>query len=133
MGTAGSDRFICEPTMGSIAHGGRRANQACFRNTLVAPRRNDQEKRPPVARMKMPGQAADSTISMSWSRLTACRYDDQIWRISVARRPGICALTRAAIRTSDHICRPAHIRPLPVNSNFLIRAAIVEDEWASDC
>jgi hypothetical protein len=81
----------------------------------------------------MPGQAADPTIGMSWSHRTACRYDDRIRRISVARRPGICALTRAAIRTSDHICRPAHIRPLPVNSNFLIRAAIVEDEWASDC
>jgi len=133
MGTAGSNRFICEPMMGSIAHGGRRANQACFRNTLVAQRRNNQDECPPVASKKMLGQAVDSTISMSWVHLTACRYIDQIWRISVARRSDICASTRAAIRTCDHIYRPAHIRPLPVNSNFLIRAALVKDGWVSDC
>ena len=66
MGTAGSDRFICEPTMGSIAHGGRRANQACFRNTPVAPRRNNQDKCPPVARIKTLGRAVDLSIGMSW-------------------------------------------------------------------
>jgi hypothetical protein len=133
MGTAGSNRFICEPMMGSIAHGGRRANQACFRNTLVAQRRNNQDECPPVPSIKMLGQAVYSTISMSWLHLTACRYADQIWRISVARRSDICASTRAAIRTCVHIYRLAHMRPLRVNSNFLIRAAIVEDEWVSDC
>jgi hypothetical protein len=59
------------------------------------------------------------------ARPTACRYVDQIWRISVARRSGICALTRAAIRTRDRIYRRAHIRPLPVNLNFLILVTIV--------
>jgi hypothetical protein len=107
MGTAGSDRFICEPMMGSIAHGGRRANQACFRNTLVAHRRNNQDECPPVASIKMLGQAVDSTISMSWLHLTACRYIDQIWRISVARRSDICASTRAAIRTCEREVRSA--------------------------
>ena len=71
MGTAGSDCFICEHTTGSIAHGSRRANQACFRNTPVAPRRNDQDKCPPVARIKTLGRAVDSSIGMPWSDL--CR------------------------------------------------------------
>ena len=133
MGTAGSDRFICEPMMVSIAHGGRRVNQACFRNTLVARRRNNPDECPPVASIKMLGWAVDTTIGISWLDLTACRFIDQIWRIGIAQRSGICASTRAAIRTCDHIYRPTHIRPLPVNSNLLTRAAIVEDEWVSDC
>lgn len=89
MGIAGSDCFICEHMMGSIAHGGRRANQACFRNTPVAPQRNNQDKCPPVARRKTLGRAVDSTTGQSWL----------------------------------YLYRPTHIRPLPINSNFLISAA----------
>ncbi|WP_231716778.1 DUF3331 domain-containing protein [Burkholderia ubonensis] len=68
-----------------------------------------------------------STISVSWQDPTACRYEDQIWKVAIARRPGICALTHAAIEVGDLVYRPVRIRHSnPVNLNFLILAAVVE-------
>ncbi|MDY7792845.1 DUF3331 domain-containing protein [Burkholderia ubonensis] len=69
-----------------------------------------------------------STISVSWQDPTACRYEDQVWKVAIARRPGICALTHAAIEVGDLVYRPVRVRHSnPVNLNFLILATVVED------
>ncbi|MBZ5790702.1 DUF3331 domain-containing protein [Burkholderia contaminans] len=74
-----------------------------------------------------------STISVSWQDPTSCRYADQIWKVAIARRPGICALTHAAIEVGDLIYRPVRARHTnPVNLNFLILATVVEDVLALD-
>ncbi|MFJ1211674.1 DUF3331 domain-containing protein [Burkholderia pyrrocinia] len=74
-----------------------------------------------------------STISVSWQDPTSCRYEDQIWKVAIARRRGICALTNAAIEVGDLIYRPVRARHTnPVNLNFLILATVVEDALALD-
>jgi PAS domain S-box-containing protein len=131
MGTAGSDCPIWTHMVGSLADGGRRADDACPPGPTFARRRKKQVQRLAAATVKILARASDSTISASWLDATACQYDDQIWRIGVARHSGICALTRVAICAGDHIYRPTRIRPPPVNSNFMILAAVVEQVWTT--
>jgi crotonobetainyl-CoA:carnitine CoA-transferase CaiB-like acyl-CoA transferase len=70
--------------VGSLADGGRRADDACPPGPTFARRRKTQVQRLAAATVKILARASDSTISVSWLDATACRYDDQIWRIGVA-------------------------------------------------
>ncbi|MFP3507133.1 DUF3331 domain-containing protein [Burkholderia sp. SIMBA_062] len=48
----------------------------------------------------------DSSLLVSWSDPTHCRYDEQRWISAKARSPGRCALTGLPIRAGDAIYKP---------------------------
>ncbi|WP_423395759.1 DUF3331 domain-containing protein [Burkholderia sp. LMG 21824] len=87
-----------------------------------------------VATVRVLGYQSDSTICVSWFDPTACHYGDQLWKLSIARLSGVCALSHRAIQAGDLIFRPIRVRlqPKPVNVNFMILAAAVEDVQISD-
>ena len=69
---------------------------------------------------------SDVTISVSWHDPTSCRYDDQTWRLGIARYDGRCALTGLPIYEGGKVYRPIPLRPAPSNSNAMILAVAVE-------
>ncbi|RQR27401.1 MULTISPECIES: DUF3331 domain-containing protein [unclassified Burkholderia] len=48
----------------------------------------------------------DSSVLVSWSDPTHCRYDEQRWISAKSRSLGRCALTGQPIRTGDAIYKP---------------------------
>ncbi|RQZ09268.1 DUF3331 domain-containing protein [Burkholderia sp. Bp9031] len=48
----------------------------------------------------------DSSVLVSWSDPTYCRYDEQRWISAKSRSLGRCALTGQPIRTGDAIYKP---------------------------
>lgn len=68
-----------------------------------------------------------STATVAWCDPRSCRYGDQVWRASVARQPGTCALSGRSIGRGDAIYRPRACRPSPLNAGAMILAAVVED------
>ncbi|KUY83421.1 DUF3331 domain-containing protein [Burkholderia sp. RF4-BP95] len=48
----------------------------------------------------------DSSVLISWSDPTRCRYDEQRWISAKSRSAGRCALTGTTIRTGDAIYKP---------------------------
>jgi len=68
-----------------------------------------------------------STATVAWCDPRACRYGDQVWRASIARQPGTCAVSGKSIGRGDAIYRPRACRPSPLNASAMILAAIVED------
>ncbi|MFJ1211717.1 DUF3331 domain-containing protein [Burkholderia pyrrocinia] len=48
----------------------------------------------------------DSSVLISWSDPTRCRYDEQRWISAKSRALGRCALTGITIHTGDAIYKP---------------------------
>lgn len=69
---------------------------------------------------------APGTATVTWCDATSCRYGDQLWRVSVARKPGVCALSGNLISPGDAVYRPRASRPLPINASAMILASLVE-------
>ncbi len=112
--------------VGMLDGDGRRAGLGRLPGS-IAGRGARASKCPAVHSVRILERLSRSTISVSWQDPTACRYEDQIWKVAIARRPGICALTNAAIEVGDLVYRPVRVRHSnPVNLNFLILAAVVE-------
>ncbi|MCA8295538.1 DUF3331 domain-containing protein [Burkholderia sp. AU30198] len=127
------DRSIWSHLVDMLDSGHRRASP-------VAARGRDDGQRTPagagssVATVRVLGRQSESTICVSWLDPTACHYGDQIWKIGIARRAGVCALSHGAIYAGDLVYRPSRIRlqSKPVNLNFMILAAAVEDTRMPD-
>lgn len=49
---------------------------------------------------------SENLVSVSWSDPTSGRYSEQPWRLCVARRASVCALTGERIRRGDKVYRP---------------------------
>ncbi|MBN3811366.1 DUF3331 domain-containing protein [Paraburkholderia sp. Ac-20347] len=65
------------------------------------------------------------TVSIIWMDPTACRYGEQIWRCTKARRNGVCVLSGESIRRGDEIYRPFGRRPAPANAESMMLATRV--------
>ncbi|WP_321787799.1 DUF3331 domain-containing protein [Paraburkholderia sp. J94] len=65
------------------------------------------------------------TASIIWMDPTSCRYGEQIWRCTKARRNGVCVLSGESIRRGDEIYRPFGRRPAPANAESMMLAARV--------
>ncbi|MFP3796515.1 DUF3331 domain-containing protein [Paraburkholderia sp. SIMBA_027] len=65
------------------------------------------------------------TASIIWMDPTACRYGEQIWRCTKARRNGVCVLSGESIRRGDEIYRPFGRRPAPANAESMMLATRV--------
>jgi hypothetical protein len=72
------------------------------------------------------------TVSVCWHDATACRYDDQIWRLGVARRSGVCALTSRSIQTGEAVYRPINTSCIPLNHGAMILASCIDDHTPDD-
>ncbi|MPV57442.1 hypothetical protein CFB46_31180 [Burkholderia sp. HI2761] len=71
----------------------------------------------------------DSSMLVSWSDPTRCRYDEQRWISAKARGPGLgrCALTGQPIRTGDAIYKPQwRGEKRPANCREMILATALE-------
>lgn len=66
---------------------------------------------------------SDRTVTISWRDATMCHYNDQIWRLGVARRQGECALTGESVGVGEAIYRPIPITPPPLNARAMILAS----------
>ncbi len=65
-----------------------------------------------------------TTVTVAWSDPTIGNFGDQTWRLTRARRTGICAISGRFIGCGDEIYRPMS-RPIPVNAKTMILADIV--------
>jgi Domain of unknown function (DUF3331) len=68
---------------------------------------------------------SERTVTVSWRDSTSCHYNDQIWRVGIARQPGCCAVTGRRIEPGDAIYRPIPAFPAPVNAQEMILASAV--------
>jgi hypothetical protein len=66
---------------------------------------------------------SERTVAVSWRDSTSCHYNDQIWRVGIAREPGRCAMTGERIRPGEAIYRPIPALPAPVNAQAMILAS----------
>ena len=66
---------------------------------------------------------SDNLVSMSWSDPTSGRYTEQPWRLFIARKCGVCALTGAAIRRGDRIYRPLSRKLRSINADWVVLAS----------
>ena len=67
------------------------------------------------------------TATIAWRDPTACCYGDQVWRASVSRSHGVCAVSGRPILPGDAVYRPRASHPLPLNVGEMILAAVVHD------
>jgi Domain of unknown function (DUF3331) len=68
-----------------------------------------------------------STATIAWRDPTVGCYGDQVWRASVSRSHGVCAMSGLPILPGDAIYRPRARHPLPLNLTEMILAAVVHD------
>ncbi|CAB3776432.1 DUF3331 domain-containing protein [Pararobbsia alpina] len=68
---------------------------------------------------------SERTVAVSWRDSTSCHYNDQIWRVGIARQPGRCAVTGVRIQPGEAIYRPIPTLPAPVNAQAMILASAI--------
>ncbi|AOJ26435.1 MULTISPECIES: DUF3331 domain-containing protein [Burkholderia] len=69
----------------------------------------------------------DSSVLVSWSDPTHCRYDEQRWISAKARARGRCALTGHEIRHGDAIYKPQwRGAKRPANCREMVLASAVD-------
>ncbi|MBN3852184.1 MULTISPECIES: DUF3331 domain-containing protein [unclassified Paraburkholderia] len=68
----------------------------------------------------------DNLISVSWSDPTSGHYTEQLWRLCIARKRGICALTGSDIQRGDKIYRPFSRGAAPGNANWAVLASALD-------
>ncbi|MEA3121726.1 MAG: hypothetical protein QOH33_1281 [Paraburkholderia sp.] len=74
---------------------------------------------------KIVERASPGTITVAWRDPTSCRYGDQIWRASVAREPGVCALSGKPITPGDAVFEPKTMRKPALNAGAMILCSAV--------
>jgi hypothetical protein len=83
-----------------------------------------QEEMRAVVRIRE--RTTSTTAKVEWCDPTLCRYGDQVWSASVARRDGLCALSGRIIRKGDLVYKPKRYGVAPANANAMIAASCVE-------
>jgi hypothetical protein len=103
---------------------------------------SEGEKRPPIVSdcgRSMYGEGHFSTCAIrilernkhvsatvAWSDPTSCCYGAQLWRRSIAKKAGVCALSRQVIATGDAVYRPRLVQPAPRNIEAMILATVMQ-------
>ncbi|WP_169742674.1 DUF3331 domain-containing protein [Paraburkholderia ferrariae] len=78
------------------------------------------------ARLAIVEAWSDNLVSVSWSDSTSGRYSEQPWRLCIARRGGVCALTGAHIRRGDRVFRPLSRKLKSVNDGWAVLASALK-------
>ncbi|WP_158602068.1 DUF3331 domain-containing protein [Pararobbsia silviterrae] len=66
------------------------------------------------------------TASLTWRDSTSGCYYDQIWRIGIARKHGVCPLTGRPVHLGDAVFRPIHSMVRPSNADAMIHADAID-------
>ncbi|WP_425497869.1 DUF3331 domain-containing protein [Paraburkholderia ultramafica] len=93
------------------------------RGELRTPSRSNPRK----AAASVIDRPSSSSATISWCDPTSCRYVEQVWRASIARISGICALSGARINPGDAIYKPGRARSTPANADEMILSSVVND------
>jgi hypothetical protein len=64
-------------------------------------------------------EQSETTLIIRWVEPGRCHYGEQRWRLRHASAPGVCVVSRRAIRRGDAVFRPAE-RPAPANASAMI-------------
>ncbi|WP_278651131.1 DUF3331 domain-containing protein [Burkholderia lata] len=81
----------------------RDAARRRHRDDVSCPSSGDTRRRCAIVAVE---RQTDSSVLVSWSDPTRCRYDEQRWISAKSRSLGRCALTGQTIRTGDAIYKP---------------------------
>jgi Domain of unknown function (DUF3331) len=76
--------------------------------------------------VKVVDRPTPTTIIVAWCDPQSCRYLDQVWRSSTARRQGTCALSGMQIQRGDAIYRPRACHPTPLNADAMMLAGCIQ-------
>ncbi|KWZ33200.1 DUF3331 domain-containing protein [Burkholderia anthina] len=104
----------------------RTADGSCrpHRDDAPTPSSGDVRRRSAIVAVE---RQTDSSMLVSWSDPTRCRYDEQRWICAKARRLARCALTGQPIRVGDVIYKPQwRGERRPANCREMILAAALE-------
>jgi hypothetical protein len=66
------------------------------------------------------------SATVAWSDATSCCYGEQLWRRSIAKKAGVCALSGQAIARGDAVYRPRLAQPAPLNIEAMILATVMQ-------
>lgn len=73
------------------------------------------------------------TVAIGWADSQLGHYGEQLWRLCVARRRAVCALSGMAISRGDSIYKPRTFGgKTPANSTSMILASILDTRYLSD-
>jgi hypothetical protein len=67
-----------------------------------------------------------SSALLSWKDPTSCNYGYQLWRRSIAKRDGLCAISGHLIKSGDSVYRP-RMSPRPANATAMILSSFIEN------
>ncbi|MEK6355927.1 MAG: DUF3331 domain-containing protein [Burkholderia cenocepacia] len=94
------------------------------RDDAPVPSSGDVRRRSAIVAVE---RQTDSSMLVSWSDPTRCRYDEQRWISAKARRLARCALTGQPIRVGDAIYKPQwRGEKRPVNCREMVLATALE-------
>ena len=69
---------------------------------------------------------SENLLSVSWSDPTSGRYSEQPWRLCIARKGAVCALTGASIRRGDRVYRPLSRKLMSANAGWIVLASALK-------
>lgn len=69
---------------------------------------------------------SENLVSVSWSDPTSGRCSEQPWRLCIARKSGVCALTGASIRRGDRVYRPFSRKLMAMKAGWVVLASALE-------
>ncbi|HHL4080643.1 MULTISPECIES: DUF3331 domain-containing protein [unclassified Burkholderia] len=94
------------------------------RDDAPVPSSGDVRRRSAIVAVE---RQTDSSMLVSWSDPTRCRYDEQRWICAKARRLARCALTGQPIRIGDAIYKPQwRGEKRPANCREMVLATALE-------
>lgn len=70
-------------------------------------------------------RASPRTVTVSWRDALSGSYGHQVWRTSLAKRPGRCVLSGQTIKRGDPVYRPGSAQPRPGNAGAMILASCI--------
>ncbi|HKT96268.1 MAG TPA: DUF3331 domain-containing protein [Paraburkholderia sp.] len=113
---------------GGPASCGRRNDDSCSQssNTRTSPKQQqDAVQATPALRahLAVVETWSENLLSVSWSDPTSGRYSEQPWRLCIARKGGVCALTGASIRRGDRVYRPLSRKLMSMNAGWVVLAS----------
>ena len=95
-------------------------------DTYIARRDSRRYESYGIADVQITDRPSHITATLTWCDSTSCRYGDQIWRLMIAKRRGICAISGEVIYRGDRIYRPIVSSLKPVNAAAMILACHIE-------
>lgn len=119
-----------EHTLGLLSGGpascGRRNDDSCSQssNTRTSLKQHAERATPALrAHLAVVETWSENLVSVSWSDPTSGRYSEQPWRLCIARKGGVCALTGASIRRGDRVYRPLSRKLMAMNAGWIVLAS----------